>query len=40
MMKNYGITYKSAGENIAQGQRTASEVVKAWMNSEGHRANI
>ncbi|MES7477497.1 CAP domain-containing protein, partial [Cutibacterium acnes] len=24
----------------AQGQRTAAEVVKAWMNSSGHRANI
>ncbi|MGE7694316.1 SafA/ExsA family spore coat assembly protein [Lysinibacillus sp. NPDC094177] len=40
MMKNFGITYKSAGENIAMGQRSAEEVVKAWMNSEGHRANI
>ena len=40
MMKNFGITYKSAGENIAQGQRTAAEVMKAWMNSEGHKANI
>lgn len=40
MMKNFGITYRSAGENIAKGQRTASEVVQAWMNSEGHRANI
>jgi uncharacterized YkwD family protein/spore coat assembly protein SafA len=40
MMKNFGITYKSAGENIAQGQKTAAEVVRAWMNSEGHRANI
>ncbi|SES40866.1 SafA/ExsA family spore coat assembly protein [Psychrobacillus sp. OK032] len=40
MMKNYGITYKSAAENIAKGQKTAAEVVKAWMNSEGHRANI
>ncbi|WP_016995450.1 CAP domain-containing protein [Lysinibacillus boronitolerans] len=40
MMKNFGITYKSAGENIAQGQRSAQEVVTAWMNSEGHRANI
>ncbi len=40
MMKNFGITYKSAGENIAMGQRSAEEVVKAWMNSSGHRANI
>lgn len=40
MMRDFGITYQSAGENIAQGQRTPEEVVKAWMNSEGHRANI
>ncbi len=40
MMKQFGITYKSAGENIAMGQRTPEEVVNAWMNSEGHRKNI
>lgn len=40
MMKKFGITYRSAGENIAMGQPTPEEVVKAWMNSEGHRANI
>jgi len=40
MMKNFGISYKSAGENIAAGQTTAWEVVNAWMNSEGHRKNI
>jgi uncharacterized YkwD family protein/spore coat assembly protein SafA len=40
MMKNFGITYRSAGENIAAGQRTAQEVVNSWMNSEGHRKNI
>jgi len=39
-MKALGITYKSAGENIAQGQRTPQEVVQGWMNSPGHRANI
>ncbi|MFJ5963620.1 CAP domain-containing protein [Bacillus sp. NPDC093026] len=39
-MKTFGITYKTAGENIAQGQRSPQEVVTAWMNSEGHRANI
>ncbi|MGJ6962224.1 CAP domain-containing protein [Streptosporangium sp. G11] len=27
-------------ENIAMGQRTPAEVVTAWMNSSGHRANI
>ncbi|KAB2423759.1 serine protease [Bacillus thuringiensis] len=40
MMKKFGISYTSAGENIAQGQRTPEEVVQAWMNSAGHRANI
>lgn len=40
MMKQYGISYRSAGENIAMGQRSPEEVVTAWMNSEGHRKNI
>ena len=40
MMKAYGISYKSAGENIAMGQRSPEEVVQAWMNSQGHRENI
>lgn len=40
MMKNFGITYKSAGENIARGQINPQAVVKAWMNSSGHRKNI
>ncbi|MFD2680542.1 CAP domain-containing protein [Bacillus seohaeanensis] len=40
MMKQFGIQYKSAGENIAMGQRTPQEVVNAWMNSDGHRKNI
>lgn len=40
MIKNFGITYKSAAENIAKGQTTPQSVVNAWMNSSGHRANI
>lgn len=40
MMKSFGITYRSAGENIAKGQSTPQAVVNAWMNSSGHRANI
>lgn len=40
MMQSFGIDYNTAGENIAQGQRSPEEVVNAWMNSEGHRANI
>ena len=30
----------ATGENIAQGQRSAVEVMNAWMNSSGHRRNI
>ena len=40
MMKNFGISYRAAGENIARGQRTPAAVVNAWMNSSGDRANI
>ncbi|MFC5700924.1 CAP domain-containing protein [Cohnella faecalis] len=40
MMKTYGISYRYAGENIAKGQRTPQEVMTAWMNSAGHKANI
>ena len=40
MMRAFGLTYRSAGENIAYGQRTPAAVVSAWMNSSGHRANI
>lgn len=40
MMKEFGITYSSAGENIAKGQTTPSQVMKDWMNSPGHKANI
>lgn len=35
-----GVTYRTAGENIAYGQSTPQAVVDAWMNSSGHRANI
>lgn len=40
MMESFGIDYRAAGENIAKGQGSPEEVVNAWMNSEGHRANI
>lgn len=39
MMKSFGITYKTAGENIA-GNSTLKGAVTAWMNSSGHRENI
>ncbi|MFI9008252.1 CAP domain-containing protein [Actinosynnema sp. NPDC053489] len=35
-----GYHYRAMAENIAAGQGSADEVVRAWMNSEGHRANI
>ena len=39
-LREAGVSYRSAGENIAYGQRTPQEVVTAWMNSATHRANI
>ena len=40
MMRDFGISYRTAGENIAMGYRTPRAVVDGWMNSPGHRANI
>lgn len=40
MIRNFGISYRSAGENIARGYATPRAVVNGWMNSSGHRANI
>ena len=40
MMKSFGISYRTAGENIAYGYATPQAVVDGWMNSPGHRANI
>lgn len=39
MMKNFGITYRAAGENIARNS-TMFKAHIALMNSEGHRNNI
>lgn len=39
MMKQFGVSFKSAGENIA-GNSSIENAVQAWMNSEGHRKNI
>jgi Cysteine-rich secretory protein family len=35
-----GYEARMMGENIAAGQRTPEQVVKGWMDSPGHRANI
>ena len=40
MLKTFGVSYRTAGENIAYGQRSAQQVMTDWMNSSGHRANI
>jgi len=40
MIKNFGISYRSAAENIARGQSGPKAVMNSWMNSSGHRANI
>lgn len=39
-MRQYGINYSAAAENLAAGQPTPESVVKAWMESDGHRDNI
>ncbi len=40
MLKSFNVKYRTAGENIAKGQKTPNAVMTAWMNSSGHRANI
>ncbi|MDJ1134889.1 sigma-70 family RNA polymerase sigma factor [Streptomyces iconiensis] len=35
-----GYRWSTYGENIAKGQNSPEEVMKGWMNSPGHRANI
>ena len=40
MIKSFGISYRTAGENIAKGYAAPKAVVDGWMNSSGHRANI
>lgn len=37
---DHKIDYSECGENIAAGQRSPKEVVKAWMDSPPHRQNI
>ncbi len=39
-MKKAGYLFQNAGENIAFGQRGLGELMKIWMNSEGHKQNI
>lgn len=37
---NAGYSWSMVGENIAMGQTDAKSVMRDWMNSSGHRANI
>lgn len=39
-MEKAGYRYGYAGENVAYGQVDVPAVMKAWMNSSGHRSNI
>ncbi len=39
-MSRNGYKYRSAGENVAAGQGSVSQVMNTWMGSFGHRANI
>ena len=39
-LREQSVNFQGAGENIAWGQKTPEEVMNAWMNSAGHRANI
>ena len=38
MIKAFGLSFRTAGENIARGYPTPQAVVNGWMNSSGHRA--
>jgi uncharacterized protein YkwD len=39
-MANAGFVGSGGGENIAVGQQTPEEVMEAWMDSDGHCANV
>ena len=40
VLDEYGVESLARGENIAMGYDTPADVMAAWMNSSGHRANI
>lgn len=40
ILRDYGVPFRTAGENIAYGQPTPKEVVAVWMKSSGHKRNI
>jgi uncharacterized protein YkwD len=40
LYRPHGYTFSNAGENLARGFETTALLVKSWMESKGHRANI
>lgn len=40
IFRQFKIAYQNAGENLAYGYKTPSELVSAWMKSPEHRSNI
>lgn len=40
VLSEYNVNVQAAGENIAYNYNTPEKVMDAWMNSDGHRANI
>ena len=40
MIRDFGLSYRTAGENIARGYATPKAVMDGWMNSPSHKANI
>ncbi len=39
-LRRAGYSYRTWGENVAQGQRTEEDVMNSWLNSAGHCRNI
>jgi uncharacterized protein YkwD len=39
-IKRQGYSFRAAAENIAAGQKSATQVVQNWLKSAGHRRNI
>lgn len=39
-LRQAGIRFRAAAENLAMGQRSARETFAAWMNSPSHRRNL
>lgn len=40
MLAEYRVSWSTCGENVAMGQTDPADVMRSWMNSSGHRANI